>query len=291
MSVYFLDADTGFVVGSYWGGISILKTLNGGQQWNSQQTGTGSVLKAVFFPDNNTGYTVGNDGIILKTTDGGSEWISQESMTSLTLRAVFFTDVNTGYIVGGDYSLGASVILKTINGGSKWIQQDPGTTSNLFSVYFTNTDTGYIVGYNGTILKTTDGGLNWLGQVSGTTASLGSVYFPTRDTGYIVGYNGTILKTTNGGGLPVGIGDEPSAIKSLNISPNPATANITIELPSTVPVNNTILSIYNINAQKVISRRITEPETVIDISTLPGGVYFARLTNERTLMAGKFIKH
>jgi hypothetical protein len=33
------------------------------------------------------------------------------------------------------------------------------------------------------------------------------------------------------------------------------------------------------------------PQTIIDIGALPPGIYFARVSNERTMMAGKFIKH
>jgi hypothetical protein len=46
----------------------------------------------------------------------------------------------------------------------------------------------------------------------------------------------------------------------------------------------------NLNGQELISRLITEPKTIIDISTLPSGIYFVRVTGEKTVEVGKFIK-
>lgn len=226
------------------------------------------------------------------TSNGGLNWTFPLSITSLDLNAVFFTDENTGYIVGGNVwpDTDTSILLKTEDGGLNWIPLTSGTSNGLFSIYFTDLNTGYAVGGFGTILKTINGGLNWFQQASGTTATLYSVHFPTNDTGYIVGSNGTILKTINGGGLPVGIHDRPLSAETLNFYPNPSSTTITISLPSTTPINNTTLSIYNVNAQQVISRRITEPTTVLDISTLPQGVYFVRMTTDRTVRVGKFVK-
>jgi hypothetical protein len=70
--------------------------------------------------------------------------------------------------------------------------------------------------------------------------------------------------------------------------PNPATDKITIEISEVTEGGN--LSIVNIEGQQLITRHITEPNTTIDISTLPSGVYFVRLMGERTVSMGKFIK-
>ncbi len=88
----------------------------------------------------------------------------------------------------------------------------------------------------------------------------------------------------------VGMADNPDLKTQIIISPNPATTNITISIPTIANATNTIVSIYNVNARQVISRRLTEPITVLDIGTLPGGLYFARVTNDRTVMVGKFVK-
>lgn len=91
-----------------------------------------------------------------------------------------------------------------------------------------------------------------------------------------------------------GVGlDESSVVgrqSSVSIYPNPSSTFITITLPFITPVNNATLSIYNVNTQQVLSRRITAQKTVLDISTLPRGVYFVKITDERTVEVGKFVK-
>ena len=50
------------------------------------------------------------------------------------------------------------------------------------------------------------------------------------------------------------------------------------------------VSIFGIAGQELITCQITEPKTQLDISNLSGGVYFVRVTGERTVEVGKFIK-
>ena len=83
-SVFFINTNTGYAVGgttvrSKQGkairidkvdGL-ILKTIDGGTTWEKQTSGINRVLLSVFFNDNNTGYIVGDRGVILKTTNGG----------------------------------------------------------------------------------------------------------------------------------------------------------------------------------------------------------------------------
>lgn len=88
----------------------------------------------------------------------------------------------------------------------------------------------------------------------------------------------------------VGIDDKSYPESQITISPNPSTTAITISLPYTTPINNATISIYNANAQQVISRRITEHLTILDIGTLPSGFYFVRFTNDRAVLTAKFVK-
>jgi hypothetical protein len=87
------------------------------------------------------------------------------------------------------------------------------------------------------------------------------------------------------GSFPLGI--TPHRNSDLTISPNPATNEITIET-STTPVSQ--LSIVNLNGQELLTRQITETKTQIDISTLTSGVYFVRLTNDKSVEVRKIIK-
>ncbi|MCK9400240.1 MAG: T9SS type A sorting domain-containing protein [Bacteroidales bacterium] len=76
----------------------------------------------------------------------------------------------------------------------------------------------------------------------------------------------------------------------IKIFPNPSSTSITLSLPSTITVNSTTLSIRNVSAQQVLSRCITEPITILDIGTLPRGVYIVKITDNSTVEFGKFVK-
>ncbi len=74
----------------------------------------------------------------------------------------------------------------------------------------------------------------------------------------------------------------------ISLYPNPATDKITIEtFPTTIKSQ---LLITNLNGQEIITRQITELKTQIDISNLPAGIYFVRLTSDKTVEVGKIIK-
>jgi photosystem II stability/assembly factor-like uncharacterized protein len=113
---------------------------------------------------------------------------------------------------------------------------------------------------------------------------LNSIFFPDAYTGYAVGRGGTILKTTNGGG-PVGVSNSQHATGLLNIYPNPSYNYIIVETSL-----KGSLAIFNTRGQELITHQIHESMTQIDISTLPKGIYFLKLTNERTVQVGKIIK-
>ena len=130
----------------------------------------------------------------------------------------------------------------------------------------------------------------WITLSRGTDNPLNSVYFPTADTGYVVGWGGTILKTINGGGSPAGIFDKPLTTEYLKIYPNPSSTTITISTPTT-PNKNIFMTIFNINGQALLSRQITEPIINVDVSGLPQGVYFVKVTDDRTVKVGKFVKN
>jgi Secretion system C-terminal sorting domain len=74
----------------------------------------------------------------------------------------------------------------------------------------------------------------------------------------------------------------------LSIYPNPATDKITVEISR--ETEGSKLFIVNVEGQVQLEQKITQSKTQIDISTLPSGVYFVRLTNEKTVEVGKIVK-
>src|SRR5258707_4835165 len=70
----FVDANTGTVVGEYG---TIVRTMDGGNSWTLQASGTTQTLWAVSFTDANNGTAVGEGGTRVRTTCGGSPWTDQ----------------------------------------------------------------------------------------------------------------------------------------------------------------------------------------------------------------------
>ncbi len=173
----------------------IFNTNLANAQWTAQTSGTTVSLRSVYFPDANTGYTVGSSGLIRKTINGGSSWTSLFSGTTQTLCSVFFMDVNTGWVAGYN-----GTILKTTNGGLNWTTQPSGTTDPLFSIFFVDANCGYAVGgWSGMVLKTINGGINWTLQTDASSDMITSAYFTDANTGYVADISGSIFKTGNGG--------------------------------------------------------------------------------------------
>jgi hypothetical protein len=136
-------------------------------------------------------------------------------------------------------------------------------------------------------------GTNWVevgtagfsaGQAVSTSIAFslsGQPYVAYQDVGN--SQKATVMKFDS---VFVGINEQQESRFSLY--PNPVTEKITIETSGTA--NGSNLAIENIEGQELITRQISEPKTVIDISAMPCGVYFVRLTGERTVGVGKFIK-
>lgn len=74
----------------------------------------------------------------------------------------------------------------------------------------------------------------------------------------------------------------------LSIFPSPAKSFVTVSA-SGAPVDAQ-LTVYNTQGQMLYKQPITESKTIIDVSALPIGVYFVRLTSDKTVQVGKFNK-
>jgi hypothetical protein len=89
------------------------------------------------------------------------------------------------------------------------------------------------------------------------------------------------------------VGVDESAVSgqrsAVNIYPNPTSTSITISTPTT-NCKNTFITIIDITGKQLISRQITEQQTVVDVSGLPQGIYFVRVTDESKVQVGKFVK-
>lgn len=76
----------------------------------------------------------------------------------------------------------------------------------------------------------------------------------------------------------------------INIYPNPANDEITVVNPQQSITGNSIISIYNIQGQLIVSHPIQQVKTVIDISKIARGCYILKLNGNDMPKVGQFVK-
>ncbi len=173
---------------------TILKTIDGGDNWLVMLDQPGPWLKSIFFTDSLTGFAVGDSGVILATVNGGTAWPPVAAPVQRDFNAVTFLNTDTGFIAGGDVT--HRTILRTYNGGVNWVVVMDVTGGILNDISFVNSLTGYAVGDSATVLKTTDGGTNWVPVVIDINLTgneqIRAVKFAAEDFGVVAGQAGLL---------------------------------------------------------------------------------------------------
>jgi hypothetical protein len=153
-AIQFINRDTGYIVLSN----SILKTTDGGVNWNETMVNDSALLLNLYFVNSQVGYLCGstytlNRPTVYKTTDGGQSWSQQIIYDSYaTGLSIYFIDENKGFMgsSGNFYQTG--------NGGETWINLEY-MAGNFNSICFSSPGTGFVTGSSGAIMKTTNAGL------------------------------------------------------------------------------------------------------------------------------------
>lgn len=199
--IFFLDSLNGWAV--TYGRINppdtayIIKTTNGGNNWNIQYQYVNDFL-AIQFCDENTGYACGGFGIgsLFKTTNGGTNWNNITFGSTNRFADLSFISKDTGWVCSDDSFDGG--VFKTTDGGISWVQEFNHGTDNPNSVFFIDQETGWTGSIFGSLYKTYDGGANWSFQ--NNINSIKNILFVNKDTGWIADGNASRIKYTSNGG-------------------------------------------------------------------------------------------
>jgi photosystem II stability/assembly factor-like uncharacterized protein len=291
-AVMFINQTTGFITG--YSGL-ILRTTNGGENWNTISSGVNYYLGDACFTDSLNGFIFGIksdfSSIILKTTNSGLNWYTNLIYQNKFFHSIFFVNSGTGFIAGGGRENFASgIILKTTNKGNNWIIMKDSINRDLKSIFMINADTGFVVGdrqgygLGNMVMKTKDGGNNWVTQYVPTDYSLNTVYFINSTTGFISGFAGTILKTTTSGevlGLQPISNVVPHVFVLSQNYPNPFNPQTKIEF-SVPKTSFTKLIVFDLLGREVTTlvNEELKPGTYEadwDGSNFSSGVYFYKL--------------
>lgn len=200
------DGKTGWIGGE--GGL-ILRTIDGGETWHAQSSGTTENIFRITVVDPRTAYASGTNGLLLGTTDGGAHWQLQSFKGGLIFFDIAFSDAQNGWAVGE-----FETIIHTPDGGRTWTPQMGGKRANfklpaLFAVRFTDAQHGWVAGQGGTMLHTDDGGATWRPFTAPSTAPMYSVAYVSEASGsaptelWGSGEGGALVRVALGaGGVP-----------------------------------------------------------------------------------------
>lgn len=189
--IQFVNDLTGYAVG---GGGTVIKTTNGGTNWNVINVGLSGYIPCLYFVNGSTGYLGTSQQVIKKTIDGGDTWTTQSLPTTSYIADINFINDQTGFV-----SSNGRQIFKTTNGGINWNNIAPVSTP-WGEIQFINSNTGWVISdYD--LYKTTNGGANWISILHNFGMQIGyfqDYFFLNETTGWVTIPNG-IAKTTNAG--------------------------------------------------------------------------------------------
>lgn len=209
----------------------IMKTTDGGQNWNSQSLGATQLLRKLQFTSDAVGYILGLSGLgtdIFKTIDGGENWNPIYSVDLIDITDISCVNEDVIYVSFEDGSL-----KKSIDGGSLFANVT--SDSGVESIQFISENVGYASGDGGAILKTTNGGINWIEvfQVEIPTFESSIFYFVNENIGFVKSRI-DLYRTTDGGETFVYLDSVDSVMLNL-FAP---TENILWGISVDVPLNN-----------------------------------------------------
>jgi photosystem II stability/assembly factor-like uncharacterized protein len=192
----FLNSNTGFFAG---GSGKILKTTNGGNNWNLTVLSPVIDIYGIDFINSNTGMLIGafnSQRNCFKSTDGGSNWVMCNLPNNKVYHDLKFLDQNN-VICAGDSGL----IIKSNNLGANWNVIQTPTIETLASIFVVDSLRCFVSGANGIFLRSSDGGLNWDLLSVGSSNYFGSIFFINGNTGYVGSSSTPLIKKTTNGGL------------------------------------------------------------------------------------------
>ncbi|WP_316791243.1 ELWxxDGT repeat protein [Pedobacter frigoris] len=159
--MYFYSATIGFLFGEN----QLYKTTDGGKSWKKLTVpGFGNIPNAMWFINENDGFSCGASKMFLSTKNGGDTWeavnLPSELNTFTNFLALNFTSATVGYVSDQNGN-----IYQTKDGGNLWNKIS--TTVPASTITFINANTAYMLNTSGdNIYKTVDAGFTWARESS-----------------------------------------------------------------------------------------------------------------------------
>ncbi len=204
----FVNESTGWAItyDSYTGGLMIIKTADGGQNWTNQNHLPGYWIRGLDVIDETIVYAMA-DTVLLRTTDGGSTWNEiSVGNNDIWFSSIWFVNGDQGIVAGMKTGNSEAGIWKTYDGGINWQEKTLSNFISISQIHFCNDSTGYFVGNmnSGEIVlcQTIDFGESWSIKLR-SQYGINSLCCLNEDTIFCVMVDSTgsvdLLKSVDGG--------------------------------------------------------------------------------------------
>jgi len=270
-SVYFVDADHGWIAGVWEESGVVLKSDDGGASWTTvfHDTAYGP-FRAIVFTDTLNGWVSGMGGIILHTSDGGLSWQEQrKGLDNEQIRHMYFADENTGWAAGIK-----GYMLSTTDGGLDWDMTALPVNKKIMGMCFTDAEHGWAVTSAGGSQGGKGGGDGEEGEEGeGTPDS-------TATVGYILTYTPeeTAIDDNSASGFTA---DDFVLYQNYPNPFNPVTV-ICYQIPKTTPVRLEVFDVLGKKVSTLVNNLQAAGSHSVEFNAehLPSGIYYYRLQTE-----------
>ncbi len=310
-AIQLIDSTTGYVVGDSG---FIAQTLDGGISWTEATTGSIIKLNDIYMHDTSSGVIIGNDGLILiltkdtitnigfnitsgdtfcigytifleNTSNGfdSYQWLVNDSSISNVSDTLSFTFNSTGTFeidligtIGGIVDTASRSVTIIPKPASSFIASD---TSVLIgdTVFFTNTSTNADAYFWRTLMQNFSYAIDTSYVYMAAGSFKMNLFAQHRNCSYTSNSSMTITVDSNDTDTPNNITHLLKS-SSINIFPNPAKQTIYFNSNDHSLQSYAILNQYGQIVKTAIP--ITQATTQIDLSDLPKGLYYLKVTKK-----------
>ncbi|MBI4946227.1 MAG: T9SS type A sorting domain-containing protein [Bacteroidetes bacterium] len=266
--------------GTTGGGIFL--STNNGNNWTAMNNGLTSTTVTSLTISGSNIFAGTTGGIFLSTNNGGL-WTQILSGKSINTIAISGSNIFAGTLNG--------VYLSTDNGNTwNWANGNLSQGVTTFAFSGTNVFAGLTDGYtpgSGGVFLSTNNGNTWTAVNTGLTN--------TMILELVINGNYLFAGTQGAGAWKrllseiVGIEEHTVPSDYFSLYPNPASAYFMIRNTNDA-INLQSLSLTDILGNEILSAKIKDEETKVNIETLPKGVYFVQLTTDKGVSSLRLIK-
>ncbi|MGB4849110.1 MAG: YCF48-related protein, partial [Saprospiraceae bacterium] len=182
-------SDTEFWIGNDLSGV--MHSIDGGMTWIETCGPTRNVIQDVYFVNRNTGFAIGQKGLLLRTTDAGAHW-NDISFGTRSYLCIFGLNAN-------DLWIGTNQrILHSVNAGDNWTETVLFPAGNINDILAISHDRILAASTTGTIYLSKNAGMTW-DSVYSSGLQMRSIA-RIDDLHYMAtGYNGAIVRSDDQG--------------------------------------------------------------------------------------------